>query len=348
MAAKEDGPRVPDRCEQRRRVGHHQLQMLGRKRIRQGGCLGQVLHQDDRAIGVPAVARDLVRGKARQQALHPVCNRIGKRGAVGDQDRLGDRVMLRLAQQVGRDPVGPGRGIRDHQDLAGPGHHVDADRAVKLALRFGDPGVAGPHDDVALRKGRGAIGKRRDRLRAAHPEHPRHTRQLGRQHRQRIEPVVGRRRRHHQLVDPGHLRWNGVHQHRRGIGRPPARHIEAGTLHRSPSPAGAHAGCIAVAAIGRALGCVEGADPPGSQLQRCPLVGRHPGNGGSPLGGRNLGTTRRQVHPVEPLGQVGNRPEPLALHPFEDLGDLACNPPVGLPRVGHQGRKAPRKIGVGG
>jgi hypothetical protein len=33
--------------------------------------------------------------------------------------------MLGLAEQVGRDQLRIGLGIRDHQQLAGPGRHVD-------------------------------------------------------------------------------------------------------------------------------------------------------------------------------------------------------------------------------
>ena len=79
--------------------------------------------------------------------------------------------MLGLREEVHRDPVGIGRAVADHQDLGRPGHHVDADRAEHAALRRGDVGVARADDLVDRGNGRGAVGERADRLRAADREH---------------------------------------------------------------------------------------------------------------------------------------------------------------------------------
>ncbi len=90
--------------------------------------------------------------------------------AVGDQDRLRAGVMLGLRQQVGGDPVGIAVLVGDDQHLRGAGDHVDADLAEHDALGGGDIGVAGADDLGDRRDGFGAVGERRDGLRAADAE----------------------------------------------------------------------------------------------------------------------------------------------------------------------------------
>ncbi len=77
------------------------------------------------------------------------------------------RIVFGLAEQVGGDPVGIVLAVGDHEDFARPGDHVDPDHAVKLALGFGDIGIAGAGDDIDRADPLGAIGERADRLRAA-------------------------------------------------------------------------------------------------------------------------------------------------------------------------------------
>ena len=92
---------------------------------------------------------------------------LPKAAIVGDQDRLGADVVLGLGQKVGGDPVRIVVAVGDDQHFRRAGDHVDADRAEDLALGGGDIGVARA-DDLGDRRDRlGAIGKRRDRLRAA-------------------------------------------------------------------------------------------------------------------------------------------------------------------------------------
>ena len=66
--------------------------------------------------------------------------------------------------------------VGDHQDLGRPGDHVDADRAEHAPLGRRDVGVAGADDLVDRRDRRGAVGERRDRLRAADGERARRRR----------------------------------------------------------------------------------------------------------------------------------------------------------------------------
>ena len=61
--------------------------------------------------------------------------------------------MLRLAQQIGGDPVRIVGAIGDHQDFRRPGDAVDADLAEHFALGGGDIGIAGADDLVHRRDG---------------------------------------------------------------------------------------------------------------------------------------------------------------------------------------------------
>ena len=80
--------------------------------------------------------------------------------------------MLRLTEQISRDIAGVGFFIRDDQDLARAGDHIDGDRAEDLLLRLGDKGVAGADDLVHLGNALGTVGERGDRLCAADLEDP--------------------------------------------------------------------------------------------------------------------------------------------------------------------------------
>ena len=80
--------------------------------------------------------------------------------------------MLRLAHQVGGDVDRIGRFIRQDEDFAGPGDHIDVNGAVEELFGGGDVDVPGADDLVHLRDRLGAVGQRRDRLGAAHQEDP--------------------------------------------------------------------------------------------------------------------------------------------------------------------------------
>ena len=113
-------------------------------------------------------AGDLARAAASSScAVDRRLDRVGERGIVGDQDRLRRGVVLGLRQQVGGDPVRIGVAVGDDQHLGRAGDHVDADLAEHLALGRRHIGVARPDDLGDRRDRRGAIGERRDRLRAA-------------------------------------------------------------------------------------------------------------------------------------------------------------------------------------
>ena len=79
----------------------------------------------------------------------------------------------------------------------GPGDHVDADLAEHQPLGRGDIGVAGADDLGHRRDGRGAVGQRRHRLRAADAVDLGDAAELRRRQHQRVELAVRRRHHHH-------------------------------------------------------------------------------------------------------------------------------------------------------
>ena len=180
-------------------------------------------------------AGDLCARQRRELALDRRVDRVGKRALVGDQDRLGGGVVLGLRQQVGRDPVRDCRRVGDDQHFGRAGDHVDADLAEHLALGGGDIGIAGADDLGDRRDGRGAIGERRDGLRAADAIDLVDAGEMrGGQH-QRIELAVRRRHHHDDARHAGDLGRHGVHQHRGRIGGGAARHVEADRFDRASS-----------------------------------------------------------------------------------------------------------------
>ena len=82
--------------------------------------------------------------------------------------------MLCLAEQVRRDPGRVRRAVGDDEDLAGPGDHVDIDKAEDLPLGFRDKGIAGADNLIDLRDCLRAIGQGGDGLGAAGLEDPVH------------------------------------------------------------------------------------------------------------------------------------------------------------------------------
>ena len=93
---------------------------------------------------------------------------------IRQQDRLRERIVLRLREQVRGHEVGIGRFIGDHADFGRPGRQIDC-RAVGIGrdqlLGGGHPAIAGAKDLGDFRDRLRAVGHRGDRLRAADLEH---------------------------------------------------------------------------------------------------------------------------------------------------------------------------------
>ncbi len=83
-------------------------------------------------------------------------DRLAERAVVGDDDRLGARIVLGLGEQVGGQPIRIIVLVGDDEHFRGAGNHVDPDGAENLALGGGDIGIARTDD----------LGDRGDRLRA--------------------------------------------------------------------------------------------------------------------------------------------------------------------------------------
>ena len=242
--------------------------MLGRDAVDQRHRLVPIADHDDRAMRVPAAARDRGARQGGEVAFDRLRHLRGEFGVVGDEDRLRGEVVLGLRQEVGGDPCGVVAAIGHHQDLRRAGDHVDADPAEDPALGRRDIGVAGPDDLVDRRDRRGAVGQRRDRLRAADPVDFVDPAQARRRQHQRVEHPVRRRHHHHQPLDPGDLGRDRVHQHRGRVGGGAARHVKPGARQRSPAHAEPHAAGIDVVDTLRQLLPVEALDPLGGEAQR--------------------------------------------------------------------------------
>ena len=145
--------------------------------------------------------------------------------------------MLGLRQQIGGDPGGVAGAVGDDKHFRGAGDHVDADLAEHQPLGGGDIGVAGADDLRDRRDGRGAVGQRRHRLRAADAVDLRDAAEPGGRQHQRIELAAGRRHHHDHALDAGDLRRHRVHQHRGRIGGGAAGNIETDRFDRAPAPA---------------------------------------------------------------------------------------------------------------
>ena len=78
--------------------------------------------------------------------------------------------MLSLAEQVGGDDAGVTLAVGDDQDLAGTGHHVDADLAEDLLLGLGHELVAGADDLIHTGYALGAVSQGGYGLCPAHAE----------------------------------------------------------------------------------------------------------------------------------------------------------------------------------
>jgi hypothetical protein len=143
--------------------------VLGRDPVGQPGSVGQIGGHDDGPVVAPRGSGDGAAGEGLQSRVDGLGHRLPEGGVGGDEDGLGAGVVLGLAEQVERDPVGVVVGVGDHEDFGGACDHVDADLAEHAPLGGGDIGVAGAGDLVHRGDAFGAVGQCRNRLRPADP-----------------------------------------------------------------------------------------------------------------------------------------------------------------------------------
>ena len=232
VTPQKNGAGVPDLLQPLLRFGDRELQVLRSNAVGDVACLVEVFHFDQRAAPCERLLDDFRTRQTRKQSADAFLHSVEECFVGRNQDCLRSLMMFGLRKQVHCDPVGRGLAIADDQNLGRAGNHVDADRAEHPALCRYHPGVPGPHDLVDLRDGLRAESQRSDRLRAADGEHSIDFRNRGGCEHERMGFSVWRGHAHDELADPGDPRRNGVHQHRRGIGRQAAGDIHSDTLER--------------------------------------------------------------------------------------------------------------------
>ena len=159
-----------------------------------------------------------------ETACEGCLDRSRKRLVHRHEDRAGVSIVLGLGHEIRRHQLGVRARVGEHHELGGPGQHVDADIAVDELLRRAHPLVAGAHNQVAALDRLGAVGERRNRLRAAHADDAVRSRERGRR-----EHEVARVRTRD--LDPAHSRHprrDHAHQHRGRQGIAPSRRVAAG------------------------------------------------------------------------------------------------------------------------
>ena len=107
VAAEEDRAGVAHPVGQPLGLVHRELDVLGRDAVDQAGRVVQ-RRDDHRAVVAPGSGGVVAGRQRRQLPLDRGDHRVGEGGVVGDQDRLGGRVVLGLAR-AGRRRSRPGR-----------------------------------------------------------------------------------------------------------------------------------------------------------------------------------------------------------------------------------------------
>ena len=173
----------------------------------------------------------------RQQPLDRLAHALEVGGVGAEQDALRQLVVLGLAEQVHRDPVGRRRAVGEHEDLARAGDHVDADRAEDAPLGARHVGVAGAGDLVHRGDRRRAVGQRADRLRAADREDAIDAGDRRRREHERVAlaaPASARPSRSRRRRRP----WPASRSSARSTDRPPCRPARRCRRGRAASPSG--------------------------------------------------------------------------------------------------------------
>ena len=210
-----------------------QLQVLGRHGVHRLDGSSHIGGHYDGALVIERGARDLGTRGLRHQNIDAGLDLARKLLVAGHQIAGCQRIVLGLGHQVGRDHHGLGRGIGQHADLGRASDHVDSHIARDNLLGRGDKGVARAGDFIDARNGLGTVRQRGHGLGAAHHIDFVHAAELCRGKRVGADQAVFLRRGHHDhALDAGDLGGNGIHEHRGGILRATARHVDAGRRER--------------------------------------------------------------------------------------------------------------------
>ncbi len=186
-----------------------------------------VLHQDQGAVLLQAIAGEVAPAQGGQGGAQGRVHPVDQVGFPGDQEARAGR-MLGLGDQVRRDETRVGRPVGDQDDLARAGDTVDIDLAEDLTLGQGHEQVAGPDDLIDRRDPLAPIGQGRDGLGPADPVNFGHAERMARGEQVVIESAELRRGNHHgDLADPRRLGGNRRHEQGRRIRRRPSRDAHA-------------------------------------------------------------------------------------------------------------------------
>ena len=185
--------------------------------------------------------------------------------------------MLGLRQEIARHMGGIGRRIGQDDNFRRPRDHVDSDAPEHPPLGGRHIGVAGA-DDLRHRRDRlGAVGERRDGLRAPDPINLVDPGEFRRHKHQRVEQAIRRRHHHDDALAARHLGGNGIHQNGGRIGGGAAGNVEPDRTDRRPAPAEFDAERIGPELVGRLLPLVERQDAVAREAQGAAGLGGHPG-----------------------------------------------------------------------
>ena len=231
--AHKDGAGVANAAEQAHRILAVQLQVLGCHGVHRLDGSGHVGGHHDGALVIERGTRDFGTRGLRHQDVNTRLDLTRKLLVAGHQIAGCQRIVLGLGHQVGRNHHGLGRGIGQHTDLGRAGNHVDTHVARDNLLGSGNKGVARAGDLVDARNGLGTVRQRGHGLSAAHHIDFIHAAELCRGERVGADQAIFLRRGHHNhALDAGDLGGNGIHEHRGGILRTTARHVDAGRRER--------------------------------------------------------------------------------------------------------------------
>ena len=234
----EDRTRVTDTTQKPESILAVKLKVLRRHRVHRVDRRGYVRGDDDGPLVVERSARDLLARALRHEELDGALDLCRKSGVAGDEIAGGKRIVLCLSHEIGCDHGRLGGGIGEHADLGWTGDHIDSHIARDELLSRGHVGVTGTSDDIDLFDALGAVGERGDGLGASHGIDLVHacdarcSERLGRDATGLAHlRVVLRGRHHHDALHAGDLGRNDVHEHRGGVLRATARHVDTGSSH---------------------------------------------------------------------------------------------------------------------
>ena len=210
------------------------------------------------------------------ELLHLLIHRAGQLRRIRDEHGSRHDVVLGLGDEVVGHLGGVGRGVGEHGDLRGTGLRVDAHHRTHEALGGGDEDVAGAGDHVDGLEPLVTVGEEGHRLRTTdgphlvHPEEGAHGKHRG----VRVAAVILLRRRgHHEVLRPGGLGRNHVHDDRRRVHRLTAGNVEADAGNGNKLLCHRRTGGEGDRHIVGALRLVDGTDPPNGGVERRAEVG---------------------------------------------------------------------------